>query len=190
MPSHSTKLHTSFLLGLAALSVAALVGCQAATTPGAESGAPSASTPHTVTSPSSTPEASTPAASPTPSVASPEAPASPPAPSSAPATSSAPEPKAEDIDGRWCPTPESSDTECVTVALPNATWEGRGITEPIKLVGEEQGSFSYSAEGAPFGVYAPSGVALDLPDYYEGGDMPEVERIWNGQTNVLYLRQD
>ncbi len=188
MPSHSTKLPTSLLLGLTALSAATLVGCQAGAAPGADSGAPSASTTQVVASPSSAPEASTPA-SPT-STASPEAPTSPPVPSSATATSSAPEPKAEDINGRWCPTPESADTECVTVALPNATWETRGITEPIRLVGEEQGSFTYSAEGAPFGVYAPAGVALELPDYYNGGDMPEVERIWNGQTNVLYLRQD
>ena len=93
------------------------------------------------------------------------------------------------IDGTWCPTPESSDDLCVTIILPNATYED-GTTAELFLANEDDdGVTEYGMADAPFGTYYPAGVAVDIPDYYPGADLPDQDRIWNGQTGTLLVRQ-
>lgn len=93
------------------------------------------------------------------------------------------------INGKWCPTPESTDTQgCVSIALPTATYED-GTTMEISAIGEEFGGFAFAGPGAPFGTYYPAGSAIDIPDYYAGADLPDQDRIWNGQTATMMTRQ-
>ena len=102
------------------------------------------------------------------------------------------EPTAEDIEGRWCPTPESAATEgCVTIALPNAVYDDTvtvELSEPV--AGDPADGFAFSTPGAPFGTYFPAGFEIPggTPDYYPGADLPDQDRIWNGQTGALLLR--
>lgn len=99
-------------------------------------------------------------------------------------------PVAEDINGRWCPTAESpASNGCLTVALPSATDENTGHVSQIRHIEGAGTGFLFIGEGAPFGAYYPAGVALDVPDYYPGTDLPEQDRIWNGQTGTLMVRQ-
>jgi len=102
-------------------------------------------------------------------------------PTSGPAT-------AEGIAGRWCPTPESPEATCVAVALPTATYDDGTVME-IFAIGDEAGGFAYAGDGAPFGTYYPAGVPIQIPDYYPGADLPEQDRLWNGQTGVMMTRE-
>lgn len=95
---------------------------------------------------------------------------------------------AEGIVGSWCPTPESPETACVSIALPTATYDD-GTTMEIMAIGEEAGGFAFAGQGAPFGTYYPAGTAIVIPDYYTGADLPEQDRIWNGQTGTMLVRQ-
>lgn len=103
-------------------------------------------------------------------------------------------PSAEDINGRWCPTAESSATDsCVTITLPNATYDGGTVIDitqhgaPSKT---EDGGFSFTTVDAPFGTYYPAGTELagGTPDYYLGTDLPDADRIWNGQRGAMLVR--
>lgn len=111
----------------------------------------------------------------------------------APAADAVPEaaaPVEEDINGRWCPSAESRTSNgCVTVALPSATDENTGHVSQIRHIEGAGTGFLFVGEGAPFGAYYPAGVALVVPDYYPGTDIPEQDRIWNSQTGTLFLRQ-
>lgn len=107
-----------------------------------------------------------------------------------------PEPEATqivggDANGYWCPTPESNDRYgCVTIALPTATYDSgdtRELTDRGDLNGD--GGTTYIAPGAPFGTFYPAGTPIALPDYYAGSDLPDQDRIWNGQTAVMLVRQ-
>ncbi|MGL3149130.1 LppP/LprE family lipoprotein [Microbacterium sp. A82] len=105
-----------------------------------------------------------------------------------------PTPTAEDINGRWCPTAESPATEpCVTIALPNATRDD-GFVIDIAQHGSpaetEDGGFSFSTVDAPFGTYYPAGteIAGGTPDYYPGTDLPDADRVWNGQSGTMLVR--
>ena len=95
------------------------------------------------------------------------------------------------VNGRWCPTPESQDRYgCVTIAYPTATYDSgdtRELTDRGDLYGD--GGTSYIAPGAPFGRFYPAGTPIALPDYYSGADLPDQDRIWNGQTAVMLVRQ-
>lgn len=94
------------------------------------------------------------------------------------------------IDGRWCPTPESVHVQgCVTIAFPSATWDD-GTAVDLVEQGAQAGGVSYAQPGAPFGVHYAAGTPIDLPDYYPGADLPEQERIWNGQTAVMLVRAE
>lgn len=108
----------------------------------------------------------------------------------APAEAAAPAvPVAEDVNGYWCPTPESHDTYgCVNISLPNAQYDS-GMAMQMDLVQEAEGGFSFTVPGAPFGTYLPAGVPVALPDYYPGTDLPDQDRIWNGQTGTMLVRQ-
>lgn len=169
----------------AAVAAVGLSACSAGTPTGPAASSTPSSPP--ATSPSAAPE--TPEPSPSPSAITPSAPApapaettTPPAPRSSPA--------AEDVNGHWCPSKESNDNHgCVTVTLPTVTWATSGVKDTISLLEARDGGFYLITTGAPFGLYLPAGVPIDLPDYYAGGDLPDVDRIWNGQTGVLYLRQ-
>lgn len=101
-----------------------------------------------------------------------------------------PEPEAPDgIDGEWCPTPESAETACVRVELPTATYDD-GTTAELFVGGEQaDGVIDYGMDGAPFGTYYPSGIAIEIPDYYPGADLPDEERVWNSQTGTLMTRR-
>lgn len=107
-----------------------------------------------------------------------------------------PEPEATqivggDANGYWCPTPESNDRYgCVTIALPTATYDSgdtRELTDRGDLNGD--GGTAYIAPGAPFGTFYPAGTPITLPDYYAGSDLPDQDRIWNGQTAIMLVRQ-
>lgn len=112
------------------------------------------------------------------------------APEEAPADEPAAEPAAEDINGRWCPTPESQSSDgCVSIALPNVTYENSGTVAELTHTGIEFGGFQFIVPDAPFGGYYPAGVAIEMPSYYAGVDLPDQDRIWNGQTGTLMLRQ-
>lgn len=112
---------------------------------------------------------------------------------SAPAPQAVPETAAslaEDINGRWCPSAESPASDgCVMVALPSATDEKTGQVSRIRHIEGAGPGFLFVGEDAPFGDYYPAGTTVDLPDYYPGTDLPEQDRIWNGQTATLMLRQ-
>lgn len=101
------------------------------------------------------------------------------------------EPRADStVDGRWCPTAESNDRYgCVTVTLPTATYDNGNI---VDLTGggdqNADGGTQFSVPGAPFGTFYPAGTTIDLPDYYTGADLPDQDRIWNGQTAVMLVR--
>lgn len=96
-----------------------------------------------------------------------------------------------DANGHWCPTPESQgNSGCVTIALPTATYDSGNVSELTDrgdLNGD--GGTAYIAPGAPFGTFYPAGTPIALPDYYAGADLPDQDRIWNGQTAVLLVRQ-
>lgn len=98
---------------------------------------------------------------------------------------------AEGIAGSWCPTPESSETACVNIALPTATYDDGTTMEIMEImaIGEEADGFAFAGPGAPFGTYYPAGTAIEIPDYYPGADLPEQDRIWNGQTGTMLVRQ-
>jgi hypothetical protein len=104
-----------------------------------------------------------------------------------------PQPEAEPSagpDGRWCPTPESeAQNGCVTITLPTASYDN-GTTEQLTDAGDTSGDggTNLMATGAPFGTFYPAGTAIVLPDYYPGVDLPDQDRIWNGQTNVMLVR--
>lgn len=117
-------------------------------------------------------------------------------PSATPKPTATPTPTAEPkpegtVDGRWCPTPESSSPECVTVKLPTVVFDS-GVTETIKGEGHDNGDggLTYIYEGAPFGTFYPAGTPIDLPDYYSGADLVDQDRIWNGQTSVMFVRAE
>lgn len=105
------------------------------------------------------------------------------------------EPSAADVDGRWCPTPESpASPGCVSIELPNATYDD-GTVVDITAHGsptEAEGGFSFSMADAPFGTYYPASAAIPggTPDYYPGADLPEEDRIWNGQTGTMLVRDE
>lgn len=93
-------------------------------------------------------------------------------------------------DGRWCPTAESDDPNgCVTIALPTATYDN-GTTVELTDGGDEygDGGTHFAMPGAPFGTFYPAGTPIALPDYYAGADLPDQDRIWNGQTAVMLVR--
>ena len=108
----------------------------------------------------------------------------------------------EDIDGTWCPTPESASSDgCLNIALPIMTYRDGGLTQEVWHSPEgdsDDGCFNFSqgeqdseeiSAAAPLGFFCPAGIDLDLPDYYEGTDHPDQDRIWNSQTGVLLLRE-
>lgn len=100
------------------------------------------------------------------------------------------EPAAGDIDGKWCPTPESPAAEgCLTVALPVVSYEDSGRVGELAPIGMENGGFQFTGVDAPFGTYYPAGVAIEIPSYYSGADLPDQDRIWNSQTGTMMLRQ-
>ena len=104
---------------------------------------------------------------------------------------SAGQPEGGNANGHWCPTPESgSQTGCVTIALPTATYDS-GLTDELIDQGDTNGDggTSYITPGAPFGTFYPAGTPIQLPDYYAGTDLPDQDRIWNGQTAVMLVRQ-
>ena len=101
------------------------------------------------------------------------------------------EPEGGTVDGHWCPTPESNDMYgCVTVAFPTATYDS-GDTLELTDMGDAfgDGGTQYGGLEAPFGTFYPAGVAIDLPDYYAGSDLADQDRIWNGQTATMLIRQ-
>ncbi|KQM57533.1 LppP/LprE family lipoprotein [Agreia sp. Leaf210] len=93
-------------------------------------------------------------------------------------------------DGRWCPTPESGVPDgCVTITLPTASYDS-GAVEQLVDAGDTSGDggTNFIGDGAPFGTYYPPGTPIVLPDYYPGADIPDQDRIWNGQTGVMLVR--
>jgi hypothetical protein len=92
-------------------------------------------------------------------------------------------------DGRWCPTPESEGNNgCVTITLPTASYDN-GTTEQLAEAGaSSDGGTNFMTTGAPFGTFYPAGTPIALPDYYTGADVPDQDRIWNGQTAVMLVR--
>lgn len=52
----------------------------------------------------------------------------------------------------------------------------------------DDGGLTYSIDGAPLGTYYPAGVKLSLPKTFR--DQPDQDRIWNSQTQNLYVRAD
>lgn len=95
------------------------------------------------------------------------------------------------VEGEWCPTPESADDRCVTVALPTVTWDD-GVSDTLAGAPPQAPTAvtSYSFVDAPFGDFYPAGTSLELPDYYSGKDLLDHDRIWNSQTSVLLVRKD
>lgn len=108
------------------------------------------------------------------------------------------EPKSpeEAINGRWCPTADSESTSygCVTVDFPNAEYD-EGDLGPFSIAEhdspwpQDNGATTFSQIDAPFGDYYPAGLPIDLPDYYGGSDLPDQDRIWNGQSGVMLVRE-
>ncbi|WP_349826975.1 hypothetical protein [Brevibacterium litoralis] len=112
---------------------------------------------------------------------------------------------AEGIEGFWCPTPGSwqasgsTTNGCVEVTTSEVTYmvgTDQESTHPISFMNEVDGVFNYGADGAPFGSYHPAGVPIDadfsiypaMPDGSTLEDHSDEDRIWNGQTGVMYLR--
>lgn len=109
--------------------------------------------------------------------------------SSATVTATDGEPTSEGVDGRWCPTAESaSGAECVTIAYATATSDSGATSELTNQGGTAAGGLAISVPGAPFGTFYTAGTPIVLPDYYPGADLPEQDRIWNGQTGVMLVR--
>lgn len=107
-------------------------------------------------------------------------------------TAPAAEPVAEDINGHWCPTEDSgSNYGCMTIALPIVTYDNTGQTAELTFVGDSAGTggFSFIVPGAPFGTFMPAGIPLNLDGMYAVADRPDEDRIWNGQSGVLHVRQ-
>ncbi|MGM7698311.1 LppP/LprE family lipoprotein [Microbacterium sp. A84] len=83
----------------------------------------------------------------------------------------------------------------MTIALPNATYDDgtvANIAEHGSPSSLESGGFGFSMIGAPFGDYYPAGTELPggTPEYYPGADLPDTDRIWNGQTAVMLVRAE
>lgn len=95
------------------------------------------------------------------------------------------------MNGHWCPTSESLGTYgCVTVELPTARYDNGNTLELRERVNTvNDGGKYYMGPGAPFGTYYPAGMSISLPDYYPGADLPDQDRIWNGQTATMLVRQ-
>lgn len=78
----------------------------------------------------------------------------------------------------------------MTIALPTVTYDNGVAQEICELViGKKAGGTSYMVTGAPFGLFCKVGIPISLPNYYAGSDVPGQDRIWNGQTRVMLLRQ-
>lgn len=105
-------------------------------------------------------------------------------------SASATEPVAEEVNGTWCPSEDSpSGNSCFTLDVPSISYEDfDGEEEVQNLTVNDDGTISMDGLGGPIGVYYPAGLEIDLPDYYDGSDRVEQDRIWNSQTAVLALR--
>ncbi|WP_209705015.1 hypothetical protein [Leucobacter exalbidus] len=100
-------------------------------------------------------------------------------------------PVPEDINGVWCPAPDSElDPGCYTIDVPNVTFPSGSTYEFMRMGWDEQrGMLSFSMIDAPFGDYYPTGMPLSIPDYYPGQDHPDRDRLWSGQAGMLLLRE-
>ncbi|MHA3683860.1 hypothetical protein ACXR2W_06355 [Leucobacter sp. HY1908] len=101
------------------------------------------------------------------------------------------EPVVEDINGRWCATPESNNNqECYTIDFPNVTFPSGNVEQLSERdTSESAGGIGLFVPGAPFGTYFPAGVPIEIPDYYLGADLPDQDRIWSGQAGRMLLRE-
>ncbi|MGO2112473.1 MAG: hypothetical protein ACTH31_12760 [Pseudoclavibacter sp.] len=99
-------------------------------------------------------------------------------------------PAGHPLDGTWCATPDSpTPGECLEVAYPTVYFED-GWEYEVEESGQaaQEGCTDYYYAEAPIGLYCPAGIEIALPDYATVTDVPGEDRIWNGQTGVLYVR--
>lgn len=168
-------LRRASITGVFVLAITAMLlsGCSAADS------SSTTSSPATSASSANTPAARTPSASPS----------STRTPITTPSTSSTP--SAQNVNGRWCPTKTDAERGCVLIKLPNATYDDGttvNITAHDSPWNRGQGVFEYAMADAPFGTYYPAEVPLKDYDGSAGEDPTRQDRIWNSQTQILYLR--
>lgn len=103
------------------------------------------------------------------------------------------------MDGFWRATTEDGNSFAVRGDLVAYT---SGHRARVLTDGGQAGFVSVIADGAkscddaegsacsPLGQLVPTGTAVKIPDYAEGvTDDPTVDRIWDGQGGVLYVRE-
>ena len=124
-----------------------------------------------------------------------------PAPESTPPPTADAAPGAASLDGTWCATPESNPAYggCFVIEGDLVTADdGRQVrleAHPVddgsgcaSLTGTDLGA-SGPGDSGPIGTHCPAGLPIELPDYYTGVDLPDVDRIWNAQTGAMHVRQ-
>lgn len=122
-----------------------------------------------------------------------------PPPSSSTAASDAPGESADEaesaldgLEGTWCPTEDSEgDAACFTVEGPDFTVDGGPEWLETSDAGDGTFTLSLTDESgplAPYGVFAPAGIPAGISEFYEITDLPDEDRIFNGQIGVLYVR--
>lgn len=112
-----------------------------------------------------------------------------------------PEVSAAPVSTTWCPTDDSPEDACLTISASSdtastATFDSGtpmtltrmpGDDRCIDYIGGDAGGISSQM---PLGRFCPAGVDAQINDFYGVQDRPEQDRVWNGQTGVLYLRQN
>jgi len=115
--------------------------------------------------------------------------------------------KTNPLDGTWCSAPDAGAPEtCVsldtTTDPPTADLGGSFgpdllVVAPLEngrlaLTGGDCDAEAPDSGGSPcypLGEFVPQGTPIDLPDYYQGKDYPERDRIWNSQSGGVMLRE-
>lgn len=115
----------------------------------------------------------------------------PPATTEAAETTAAADEALAGLEGTWCPTDDSEgDPACFTVEGEELLVDGG----PAWLEARDEGDGTYSLSLTdetgplePYGFFAPAGTPAGINDEYGIADQPDVDRIFNSQTGVLYV---
>lgn len=112
-----------------------------------------------------------------------------------------PDVTASPVSSTWCPTADSPEDTCFTVtgtsnADSTITFDG-GESMVLTRMSDGADCIAYSGNvlvagelvpQMPLGSFCGPGDDAQINDFYGIQDHPDEDRVWNGQTGVLYLR--
>ncbi|WP_277051109.1 S8 family peptidase [Ruania albidiflava] len=106
---------------------------------------------------------------------------------------------AESTNGTYCAAPDGVDAACYTIDFPSITYAGGDVYDLRAEDATPQGCLPLAVEyestdddpnaGFPLGSFCPAGTSITLPDYVDGEDHPDRDRIFNSQDGSMMLRE-